>query len=128
MLKAGNILFMIDNKGQVDFIIVGAMKSGTSSLAFHLSNHPDIYMPESEVHFFNDDEAYEKGYQHYLNQFEYLQNKIVGEKTPTYSYLKKCPERIYDFNANVKLIWIFRNPVDRAYSNYWHAVKRGGSI
>ncbi|OCL27619.1 hypothetical protein U472_03450 [Orenia metallireducens] len=109
----------------VDFIIVGAMKAGTTSLAFHLNNHPDIYIPQRELHFFDNEDNYKRGYKYYLSLFEYEGEKVVGEKTPTYSYLDKVAERIYKFNPNLKIIWIFRNPIDRAYSNYWHAVEKG---
>jgi len=110
------------------FIIVGAMKSGTSTLAHYLSQHPEIYMPGGEVHFFYEEGRgnWHKGIQWYENQFqEASPDQVVGEKTPTYSYLPGTEERIHDVLPNVKLIWIFRDPIDRAYSNYWHAVRSG---
>ncbi|MGP3778030.1 sulfotransferase family protein [Halanaerobium saccharolyticum] len=112
---------------KLDFIIVGAMKSGTSSLAYHLNNHPNIYLPNEEIHFFNNDIDFKKGYDYYHRKIDVYNNekKIIGEKTPTYSYLEKVPKRIYKYNPNIKLIWIFRNPVDRTYSNYLHAWKKG---
>ncbi len=111
---------------KTDVIIVGAMKAGTSSLAFHMNNHPSISMPLEEVHFFDLESNFNKGYEWYENIFsEYNEDNLIGEKTPTYCYLEKVPQRIYDYNPEVKLIWIFRNPINRAYSNYWHSVKRG---
>lgn len=113
---------------KVYFIIVGAMKAGTSSLGFHLNNHPDVYLPEKELQYFNDDTKFNKGYDYYYSLFKPKGEKVIGEKTPTYSYQENVAERIYKFNPDIKLIWIFRNPVDRAYSNYLHAVKNGSEL
>lgn len=110
------------------FIIVGTMKSGTSSLMLHLRNHKDIHLPKYELHFFNRDKNFLKGKEWYENQLIAHKNedvKIIGEKTPTYSYQKNVAQRIYNCYPNVKLIWIFRNPVARCYSNYLHAVRLG---
>jgi len=114
-----------------EFIIVGTMKSGTSTLGFHLNQHKEIYMPDKEIHFFDGIGGYkdrwEKGIDWYQEQFDNAnKNQKVGEKTPTYCYVKEVPGRIKEVLPEVKLIWIFRNPVDRAYSNYWHAVRNGG--
>lgn len=109
-----------------DFLIVGAMKAGTSTLAHYLRQHPQIYMPDSELHFFDKDKNFNKGVDWYKEKFEKgKEGQLIGEKTPTYSYLPECPERIADIIPDVQLIWIFRDPVDRAYSNYWHAVNAG---
>lgn len=113
-----------------DFIIVGTMKSGTSTLAHYLNQYQSIYMPEKEIHFFDNLGGYKdrwgKGIEWYASQFKDAKDQqLIGEKTPTYSYLKDVPERIHEVLPNVKLIWIFRHPIDRAYSNYWHAVKNG---
>ena len=111
---------------KLDFIIVGAMKAGTSSLAFQLQHNPDICIPLKEIHFFDNDQNYSKGIKWYEENFTNCdQQKLIGEKTPTYSYLEKVPKRIQEYNQEIKLIWIFRNPIERAYSNYWHAVKSG---
>lgn len=114
-----------------DFIIVGAMKSGTSTLAYHLRQHPSIYMPKRELHFFDAQGGYadrwERGAKWYEKQFEDAEpTDLRGEKTPTYAYLPSVSERVHSVVPEVSLLWIFRNPVDRAYSNYWHAVRSGG--
>lgn len=111
-----------------EFIIVGTMKSGTSTLRHYVSQHPEIYMPSGEVHFFYEEGRgnWQKGLQWYKSQFqEASPDQITGEKTTTYSYLPDTAERIHDILPDVKLIWIFRDPIDRAYSNYWHAVCGG---
>ena len=112
-----------------DFIIVGAMKGGTSTLAYFLEHQNDIVMAPGEVNFFDNDKNYSKGKIWYQKQFKSKDNnKIWGEKTATYHYDEKVPERIHKFNPCIKLVWILRNPVDRAYSNYWHRVKYGGEF
>ncbi len=108
----------------LDFLIVGAMKAGTSSLAYILGNHKDIHIPAKEIFYFSDTKNYNKGIEWYHNHFDW-RHKIQGEKTATYHYLPGCADKIYSYNPDIKLIWIFRNPVDRSYSQYWHAQKQG---
>ena len=112
-----------------DFIIVGAMKGGTSTLAYFLEHQDDIVMAPGEVNFFDNDKNYSKGNIWYQKQFKSKDNdKLWGEKTATYHYDEKVPERIHKYNPDIKLVWILRNPIDRAYSNYWHRVKYGGEF
>ncbi|MEX0597101.1 MAG: sulfotransferase domain-containing protein [Candidatus Paceibacterota bacterium] len=81
-------------------------------------------MAKEELHFF--DKIDEKTVEEYLVNFEKAKkNQLVGEKTPTYSYDPMVPERMFAKLPDAKIIWILRNPIDRAYSNYWHAVKKG---
>lgn len=109
-----------------NFLIVGAMKGGTSSLASELKSHPDIFLPDRELHFFNVEKNYQRGTDYYLSLFGGKNREYaVGEKTPTYSYVPIVPRRIARFNPEMKLIWIFRDPVARAYSHYWFFVSRG---
>ncbi|RNI13582.1 hypothetical protein EFE41_03125 [Methanohalophilus portucalensis FDF-1] len=108
-----------------DFIICGAQKAGTTSLLRYLRSHPEIFMPNKEVHFF--DRNYLKGLEWYKSQFadNSVSIKVYGEKCPEYMYLENVPERIYQNFPNIKLIFILRNPLERAYSGYWHEVKNG---
>lgn len=106
-------------------IIIGAMKSGTSSLKWYLDFHPDIAVANAEIGFFDDDENYEKGIEWYRNRMpESLPGQVVMEKTP--SYLKRTnitPPRVYSFDPTVKLIVILSDPVKRVMSHYLHHVK-----
>jgi hypothetical protein len=109
-----------------NFIIVGAMKAGTSSLAASLRAHSDIFTPANEVHFFDVPRRYAKGLRKYRSYFTGWQGeRAVGEKTPTYSYQAAAPERIASLLPEVKLIWIFRHPVARMVSHYWFFVSTG---
>jgi len=109
-----------------NFLIVGTMKSGTTSLARTLARHPDVFMPRDEVHFFNRHLA--KGTAWYEAHFaEGLGRKAVGEKTPNYSLVADnpgMPGAIHRLLPEARLIWIFRDPVARSYSHWWHAVRK----
>jgi hypothetical protein len=97
------------------FIIVRAMKSGTTTLAIHLKNHPWIHLPYKEVHFFNRLIEFNKGLGYYREKLSLNMKagaKVIGEKTHTYSYLDEVSERIWSMCPNTKLIWIFRDPVE----------------
>lgn len=110
------------------FLFVGAPKCGTASLFEILDQHPDIFLAMvKEVHFFDDDRRYERGLAWYSEQFRgRKREQAVGEITPEYMFYDHVPKRIYDdLGSEVKLIFIFRNPVDRAYSEYLHNHRKG---
>jgi len=109
-----------------DFLIVGAMKAGTTTLMHHLYDHPEISIPRQEVYYFSHDENFNQGPSWYGKYFDSNKDyRVFGEKTPTYSYLDFVPERVYSLNKGMKLIWMFREPSKRAYSNYVHAMMKG---
>jgi Sulfotransferase domain len=113
-----------------NFLIIGAARSGTTTLYSHLQGHPDVYLPPNkrpEPHFFLKSEEYARGLDHY--QARYFQNtggrKAVGEASTSYLFGETVPARIRARLPDVKLIAILRNPIDRAFSSYWHTVKSG---
>ena len=109
-----------------NFIIPGAQKSGTTALRIYLDQHPNVYMVNKEIRFFNSEENFNKGIKWYEEFFKNSNGKkAIGEKTPEYIYDTKVPERIHNVIPNVKLIFVLRNPVTRAYSHYWHSVRSG---
>lgn len=111
-----------------DFIIGGAQKCGTTSLHFYLAQHRDIFMPmkKQETHFFDQDQNYRKGVEWYESCFrDHRNERVIGQTSPLYLYLEKVPDRIYRLLPEVKLMFVLRNPVDRAYSHYWHERKKG---
>lgn len=103
-----------------NFLCVGAQKAGTTTLYEVLKQHPDIFLPSiKEPHFF--DEHFQKGLDWYeKTYFDAVKNeKAVGEITPAYLYIDSVPQRIFEsLGPDVKLIFIFRNPAERAYSHY----------
>jgi hypothetical protein len=104
------------------FIIAGPPKAGTSSLQHYIDVHPEIFIPDGEAHFFcehyNEISYYADFFKKWSGQ------KAIGEKTPCYFYKPEIPKRIKSHIPNVKLLFIYRNPIDRAYSQYWHNVRR----
>jgi hypothetical protein len=111
-----------------NFFVVGAQKSGTTSLHHYLAEHPDIYLPaQKETKFFVDDEQYAQGIEYYAEKYfsDWKDEKAIGEVDPDYMYFKTGVERIGQHIRNPKFIFIFRNPVDRAFSGYVMAFRRG---
>jgi len=107
-----------------DFIIGGAPKSGTTSLVRYLREHPQIFMPLEEIGFFAREELYAKGPGWYEEWFAPAGSvSLVGEKTPGYLFYEQAPGRIKELVPEVKLIFLLRHPVDRAYSAYWHGIR-----
>lgn len=111
------------------FLIGGAQKSGTTTLHHYLGAHPDIFIPRrpQELHFFDLDRNYARGVHWYANHFTSATpaHRAIGQTSPLYLYAREVPARIAALLPDVKLIFILRNPVDRAYSHYWHEIKNG---
>lgn len=103
-----------------DFIIAGTQKCATTWLYESLYEHPDIYLPETDsVHYF--DMNYHRGSDWYKSFFPTsADDRLIGEETPSYIRSEQVPERIYEDLGQVKLLFCVRNPIDRAYSHYWH--------
>lgn len=102
------------------FLVIGAMRSGTTTLARSLSSHPEVFIPEEkEIHYF--DQNFDKPIEWYRGRFEAADGlPAVGEATPTYMYEPEGPERMAGVVPDARLVAILRNPIDRAYSHYWH--------
>ncbi|MEO9945223.1 sulfotransferase [Paraglaciecola sp.] len=102
------------------FICIGAQRAGTTWLHECLSEHPDVYVPpEKELHFF--DRFYDRGISSYQDFFKAEKTgnaKVWGELTPNYYQEDQALERIKAHIPDVKLIYILREPVSRAYSQY----------
>ena len=110
---------------KLDFMIVGAQKSGTTALAHFLSQHPDIGLARpAEAHAF-DHEAYSGKWtdalldEYYGGYFSHLSTEsVLGESTPIYLYLADVPAEMARWQPALKLVVILRDPVDRAWSHY----------
>ncbi len=114
---------------RVDFLVIGAQKSGTTALNRMLRQHPDICLSDKkEVHFFDRDSAFvggESDYSEYHAHFQPTDGQIVGENTPVYLYWQPAAERIARYHPGMKLIAVLRNPIDRAFS-HWQMTTRNG--
>jgi hypothetical protein len=117
-----------------DYLIIGTQRGGTTSLYEHLVRHPRIPRAlTKEVRFF--DVEFDRGLTWYRSHFptqmykwareQMGQSMVVGEATPDYMFDPRVPERVATTLPDVKLVVLLRNPVDRAYSHYWHQVSRG---
>jgi hypothetical protein len=116
-----------------NFLIIGAQKCGTTWLAAMLRQHPDVYMPDQEIHFFDKAGNYEKGIEWYAGHFAGAENiRRVGEKTPDYfwadgrggeGHLPDVNRHIHRHLPDAKLIVTLKNPVDRAVSAVKHLIR-----
>jgi hypothetical protein len=118
-----------------DWLVIGAQRSGTSSLYEYIANHPLVGRSAvEEVHYF--DRHYQKGIEWYRGHFPArLRMKIAtlggegtpstGQSTPNYMAHPLAPRRIAEMLPVVRLIALLRNPVDRAYSHFHHERDRG---
>src|SRR5215208_2882387 len=113
-----------------DFVIIGAMKCGTSALYANLSQHQHVERAaKKELNYF--DLHFEKGLQWYRSQFPSPRWKdgrrsITGEATPNYLPNPSVPERMAQQIPQARLIVLVRNPIDRAHSHYQHSLRNVG--
>jgi hypothetical protein len=106
-----------------NFLIIGAAKSGTSSLHGLLSQHPQVFMSKKkELNFFGSNANFQKGWDWYQSFFEGSGSaSAIGEATPAYTSRTENPEavkRIADALPGIKLIYIVRHPIRRIES-FW---------
>lgn len=117
-----------------DFIIFGAMRCGTSSLYYALSDHPQVVPSlRKEVRFF--DRYFPRGLDWYRAHFPLVATMarrarrqgraVTGEASPAYIFHPLAAERIARTLPEVRLIALLRDPVERAWSHYRHSVRRG---
>lgn len=103
-------------------VIVGAMKAGTTSLFEYLCGHPQLVPSRhKEVHFF--DRGYHRGIGWYRRQFRAAPWRRVGpslafESSPYYMFEPRVPARMKATLPAAKLVFLLRDPVDRAFSHY----------
>jgi sulfotransferase family protein len=115
-------------RGLPSLLILGAQRSGTTSLFNYLVQHPDVLSPlGKEIHYF--DLHYQKGLNWYRGQFPYVHQLRRGALTldasPYYLLHPLAPERAARLLPGVKLVALLRNPVERALSHYQHEVRGG---
>lgn len=106
-----------------NLIIIGAMKCGTTSLYSYLNLHPEVHMsPVKELDFFIEEKNWKRGTQWYCSQFT-ESAAVIGEASPNYTKypaFKGVPERMSKLIPNAKLIYLVRDPINRAISHYFH--------
>lgn len=113
-----------------DYCIIGAQKSGTTSLYSYLALHPQV-KPSfvKEIHYYND--HYAKGRKWYRAHFPLgpldcnKRNFITGEASTMYLHDSASAVRMFEDVPSIKLLLVLRNPVDRAVSHYHHRIRSG---
>ncbi len=114
---------------KVDFMIVGAQKSGTTTLAYLLSQHPDVsFCHDKEPAFFNRYPDWRERLDDYHRLYQFQPGRRTGEASTMYSFLpefKETSDRIRDYNPEMRIIYLMRDPVERIVSHYAHRYVRG---
>lgn len=110
---------------KVNHIIIGAGRSGTTSLVAYLKQHAEInFSSIKEVTYFSVDDHYNRG-QDYLHSF-FKENKTINATSDTYLLIsKEAPKRIAEYNSEMKIAVILREPSARTFSNYNFSVNHG---
>lgn len=121
-----------------DLFLIGAQKAGTTYLANLLGQHPDVCLADpKEPDYFT--RYWESGEDWYRQRFAQPQARCLLDASTSYSAtpveppapgappsrLDKVPERIAGLSPDARFIYLMRDPVKRAYSSYWHAVRGG---
>lgn len=130
------------------FFVLGAMKCGTTTLRHLLRQHPDVFMPGREIFLFalddleqhpgalSDEDGHWRvhdvdrelpAYLEWYGAFfaEAGPAQILGEGSTSYLPSRKAPGRIAALVPHARLVVMLRDPVERAYSHYWHVVRSG---
>lgn len=107
------------------FVVIGAMKCATTTLAVQLGAQPGIFICDpKEPNFFSNDEVYAKGLAWYESLFDRAGGaQLIGEASTHYTKLPTYPRTIERFHAalpDAKLIYVMRHPIDRVVSQYIH--------
>lgn len=110
------------------FFIAGAQRSGTTYLYYLCAEHPQIEMAQPvkpEPKFFMVNSLFELGLDYYEKKFFKGKGgvKIRGEKSTSYIEVEKAAQCISLSFPSAKIVFILRNPIERAVSNYWFSVK-----
>lgn len=123
-------LFTSNSRVLPDFLVLGAMKAGSTTFHQYIINHPNV-IPASikEVHYFDYYYGSNAWYRsNFPKKDEMKKNGIsylTGEATPQYLFHPLAPKRVFELIPKVKLIAVLRNPIDRAFSHYNHNVRNG---
>ena len=123
----------METSTKIQLMIVGAQKSGTSSLLRYLAQHPDTHThAQPEMTFFLQEREYTRGYEwafakYFTGEYDYddIADKQLIAKNVMVMHSPEVMQRIYEHNPEMHLVVLLREPVARAYSAYWWARRRG---
>ncbi|CAE7217388.1 HS3ST3A1 [Symbiodinium natans] len=114
-------------------IVPGAMKAGTCSLRSQLQwlgHGQDFFLPNQELHYFDEDEEFEKGAAYYSSWFcdaawADWGPKTIGDVTPSYMYLPKAMPRIAELLPHARIVVLLRQELRSKEPSRWDAFRRG---
>ncbi|MEZ6010790.1 MAG: sulfotransferase domain-containing protein [Hyphomonas sp.] len=119
-------------KDRIDFLIAGVQKGGTTALDAYLRQHPEICMAKKkEPHFFDRRPptgigAIDRAIYHRNFDWSAARDGCrLGEATPITCWWQGALERVWDYNSEIRLIMLLRDPVERAWSHYRMDCRRG---
>ncbi|MCS6924924.1 MAG: sulfotransferase domain-containing protein [Candidatus Binatia bacterium] len=114
---------------KVDFIIIGAQKCATTSLAYQLRQHPQVcFAKRKEPHYFSKVDDWHRHLPSYHRLFSPRPGQLCGEASTSYTFLPEYPHtsaRLFAYNPEAKLIYLMRDPIKRIESHYAHRVLHG---
>ena len=110
---------------KTNLFLAGIAKSGTTWLYHCFDEHPEILVPDKDaIHYFNLN--YHKGDDWYHKWFQARGGeRIICDPTPSYMRGSEVAARIHGYNPEAKFLFALRNPVERAFSHYWHQKRKG---
>jgi hypothetical protein len=115
---------------KIDLMIIGAPKSGTTSLHRYLGQHPQVYshLP-AEIGYFATDVEYQRGFAATLSRYYRIDSSsgsyALFGKSVKIMYSEFALRRLQEHNPYARVILVLRNPVDRAYSDFCYARRMG---
>lgn len=112
-----------------DFVVIGAMKAGTTTVFRWLAEHPDCDLPDvKEPHFFSLDTEYAQGLASYARVFDGVtDDRLTGEASASYAdprIAETVAERMHEALPRVRLVYLVRHPEQRLKSHYLHRWRR----
>ncbi len=116
------------------FLLIGAMKAGTTSLWHYLRSHPQVFMPDvKEVMFFDPRHNWHRGVAWYEAQFHAATDSqlALGEASTSYTKFPVVPDvpaRIASILPDARLLYVLRHPIERMQSHYLYALSRGKEL
>jgi hypothetical protein len=117
---------MVLNKPEVGFIGIGAQKCASTWLHDVLVDHPELSMPTEvkEVDYFSY--HHERGPEWYEQRFDASEKgRFCGEISPSYLHSPDVVARVAEYNPDMRIILIARDPIARAISNHKHELRIG---
>jgi Sulfotransferase domain len=112
---------------KVDFLIIGAGRSGTTTIFQYLEQHKQVCFSRiKEIHYFSIDELYNRTENYYHSFFDSTIHTKIYVSADTYLFItEKAIKRIFDYNPKIKILIMLRNPVERTFSGYNYAINNG---